>query len=118
VNARAKDRDGRPFGDWLSDELSRREWSQRLLARKVGVTSAAVSRWVRGLDTPGGANIAKIAGAFGLDAAVVMHRVNGSPGTVGFLAALEDDLTAEEMESVKSFVEFVRSRRGGNGQGS
>lgn len=112
MTSTAKPTAPQPFGDWLLDMLHRKDWSQRRLAREAGVTSAAVSRWVRGMDLPGAENIARIAAAFGLDPVVVMHRVNGSPPTLGYLAALEDDLTEEEMASVAAFAEYVKARRG------
>jgi transcriptional regulator with XRE-family HTH domain len=99
------------FGEWLQRQLDRREISQRLFARHVGVTSAAVSRWIRNMDVPSGVNPGRIAAALGLDAAIVMHRIAGAPHDPGFLAALEEQATPEEQQEIRDFAAFVLSRR-------
>lgn len=49
------------FSEWLSAQLADLDKSQTDLWKSVGVTSAAVSRWINGEDIPGTKNCIKIA---------------------------------------------------------
>lgn len=40
------------FSQWLIETLKARELSQAELARKIGITKAAVNRWTLGLSVP------------------------------------------------------------------
>ena len=41
-------------------ELVRRGWTQERIAAAVGCRQSAVSRWVKGIRTPGGVNMLKL----------------------------------------------------------
>jgi transcriptional regulator with XRE-family HTH domain len=61
------------FGLWLKTELSRRSMTHAEFADRVGVSRAAVSRWVRGERLPDGESIFRIAEAFNLDPDTIMR---------------------------------------------
>lgn len=75
-----------PFDQWLFGQLAVREWSQRTLARKVGVHHSAVGHWVAGRSVPDPPNSLKIAEAFGIEPDLVLaiagHRPLGMPQDV------------------------------------
>jgi transcriptional regulator with XRE-family HTH domain len=52
------------FGDWLREELARREMSMSELARRVGVSPGTVSRWVSNERKPDYRSCEVIARAF------------------------------------------------------
>ena len=56
------------FPDRLQELLRENKTSQRQLALKIGVTSATVSAWCRGLKQPTADNIAAVARIFGVSA--------------------------------------------------
>lgn len=56
------------FPERLQELLHENKISQRQLAREIGVTSAAVSAWCRGLKQPTADNIAAVAQFFGVTA--------------------------------------------------
>ena len=56
------------FPDRLQELLRENKTSQRQLALKIGVTSATVSAWCRGLKQPTADNIAPVPRSFGVSA--------------------------------------------------
>lgn len=68
------------FGLWLAGELAERDMNQTDLWRRIGVTSTAVSRWIKGDDLPGTKNCRKIADALRLDVNDVLKRAGHLPG--------------------------------------
>lgn len=53
------------FSEWLLDEMEKRNWSQADLARRAGLTRAAISNYVSG-KRPNGEAIDKLAKALQL----------------------------------------------------
>lgn len=53
------------FREWLKEKLKEKGLTQLELARRSGVSQAAISRWVRGLREPDEASIVKVAQALG-----------------------------------------------------
>lgn len=66
-------RDG-TFGEWLGRELEQRRMTQVELASRVGVSPAAVSRWVSGQRVPDILLTERIAAALGIDDDIVLAR--------------------------------------------
>jgi transcriptional regulator with XRE-family HTH domain len=50
------------FETWLAEEMRQRSLNNSGLGRKIGVSGAAVSRWLRGVRQPDEESIAKLAG--------------------------------------------------------
>lgn len=73
-----KSRNHRDFGVWLDRQLSRREWSQADLARRLNVQNATVSRWISGVRQPDTESCERIADVLFLDVdevlAIAGHR--------------------------------------------
>ena len=68
------------FGDWLRNELKRREWSVADLARRAGLDPSAVGRWARNDRVPSPDSCDLLADALGIDIDRVLvlagHRPN------------------------------------------
>lgn len=47
--------------------MARRAWNSAQLARRMGVSSGRVSRWLNGIDRPSSASAIKLADVFGAD---------------------------------------------------
>jgi transcriptional regulator with XRE-family HTH domain len=103
---------GNRFGEWLRNELSRHEWSQRMLAEKVGVSSGVVSRWVRGLDIPSSPSIIGIAAAFKVPAQVVMNQIGSAQSAEqhDFWTMLSSELDTEDLRDVQDFIDYKRAQ--------
>jgi len=63
------------FVAWLRDQLAARDWTDRELAERAGVSSAAVSRWMGGTRTPNASNIARLANALSIESDEVYARL-------------------------------------------
>lgn len=59
--------DNRRFGRWLDLTMTNREITGRHLARKLKVDDASVSRWRRGLATPGMDTVIRMAKILSVD---------------------------------------------------
>lgn len=99
------------FGDWLSVELGRHDWSQRKFAEMIGVANGTVSRWIRDADVPQGAQIISIAKALGVKPALVLsHFPNADPLDEDemFYANISGNLTDEEKRGVLAYLRGMR----------
>lgn len=67
------------FGDWLAREIEKRGLSQREVARKVGLSSGAISQVTTGKNFPGPDFCSAIARAFNLPADDVFRRAGLLP---------------------------------------
>ena len=66
------------FGPWLSATMRERGLSQAVLARRIGVDDAQVSRWRRGLVVPSVGHLQRIADALDVPR-VLLDRIAGYP---------------------------------------
>lgn len=104
------------FAAWLAEQLAEREMNQTDLWRRIGVTSAAVSRWLSGEDTPGTRNCRKIADAFRIDASEVLKRAGhlpGSPASPPPRMAVSEELAAEGrrlLDAARRVADLERQR--------
>lgn len=76
-----------PFGEWLEQRITERDWTLRQAAEAIGVEQSSVSRYINGVAAPSRANLRKIATAFGadrdeLEALIDAGRPPISPGRV------------------------------------
>jgi transcriptional regulator with XRE-family HTH domain len=53
--------------------------SQRELAEKVGISAQTISKYERGLDTPGSADLIRLAKAFGVRVEYFFRPINITP---------------------------------------
>jgi len=56
------------IGELIRTERQRRGWSQRFLARRLGITHGAISQWENGLTTPDLERIIDICSVFEISA--------------------------------------------------
>ncbi len=67
------------FGEWLNEELRRRDWSKADLARAAGVSAPHITRIMSGEQRPGNDVIVAIARALDRPPEEVFRRVAGLP---------------------------------------
>lgn len=67
-------RQAQQFGSWFSEQAASRGMNQGEIARHVGVTRQAVSRWVLGKERPRPETCVKIARAFDMSPQDVLAR--------------------------------------------
>lgn len=101
------------FRDWLTQELEKRHWSQRELARRSGVSQSAISLVMRG-NAPSADFCIAVAQAFGESYWKVLHLAGVIP-PLGeddpILAEILDigrSLTPEQREKLLEFAQFLR----------
>ena len=67
------------FSTWLLNELQQRDWSQADLARKSGLSRAAVSNIISNNRNPSPASCAAIAKAFKIQVETVLRQAGHLP---------------------------------------
>jgi transcriptional regulator with XRE-family HTH domain len=67
------------FARWVRSQLRRREWTEADLTRRLGVSTGAVSRWMRGDRRPSTHSCDLIADAFGVDTDLVLSLAGHRP---------------------------------------
>lgn len=65
------------FALWLRDQLAARNWRDRELAERTGVSTAAVSRWIGGSRTPSSNNVTRLANALSIQDEEIYTRLVG-----------------------------------------
>lgn len=98
---------------WLSQELARRGWSYRELARQADISNSLVSRTMTG-DVPFSADFCiKIAAALGISPVLVLVKAeilppqeSGNDLTLAEITDLVKHLTPENRADVLEYVRF------------
>lgn len=89
--------------------------SQKKLADAIGVAQSSINYWEKGQRTPSASAAQKLADYFNitLDELYDIDNTEDIPKTINTLAAHFDgnEFTAEELEEIKKFAEFVKSKR-------
>lgn len=106
------------FGDWLLQELEKRDWSQAKLARMTGVTRQAINAYInKRRTTPDAATIDGIAKAFGMSTQEVFRAAGLMPELptprdkyVDNLTYRLELLTDDQLEDVLKYIEFISTR--------
>lgn len=102
------------FGEWLEYELELRGWSQAILSRRTGLTSAAVSLLARDQTQPKAETCLAIAEALGIPPEVVMSHAGLLPPAKG-----DEDLATNEVLHImrqlppaegREILEYARMR--------
>src|SRR5687767_5881670 len=90
--------DDQTFGDWLRSELARRGMTMTALANEMGVSQAAVSRWVAGLRSPDVESSERMALVLGVPPEVVVEKAGHRRFHADRLAVLRGELAGIEAE--------------------
>jgi transcriptional regulator with XRE-family HTH domain len=85
----------REFRDWFAHELRRREWTQADFARRSGVATSVVSRWMNLQATPEPSSCDIIADVFGIDYDFVLAKAGHRSSLDGEASEALDELMAK-----------------------
>ncbi len=89
--------------------------SQKKLADAIGVAQSSINYWEKGQRTPSVAAAQKLADYFNitLDELYDIDNIDNIPESTNTLAAHfdGDEYTDEELEEIKRFAEYVKSKR-------
>lgn len=89
--------------------------SQKKLADAIGVAQSSINYWEKGQRTPSVAAAQKLADYFNitLDELYDIDDIDNIPESTNTLAAHfdGDEYTDEELEEIKRFAEYIKSRR-------
>jgi transcriptional regulator with XRE-family HTH domain len=108
------------LGKWLNEEIERRGWTQRELARRTqNVTQTTISRIISGQTSPEVDTLEGIARAFGLSLEEVMRKAgilpaftelpDGAKTWGGRLTELSDDLRPLAVAAMEAALRAVES---------
>ena len=118
------------LGDYMREKRKERDWSQRDLAAASGISNAEISRLEAGKrKEPSIVVLEKIAKALNTPMSEVMEHAGLIEAGKAFVEkyadtpissisaatvkspAITDDLTEEELEEVKRYIEYIKSKR-------
>lgn len=118
------------LGDYMREKRKEKEWSQRDLAAASGISNAEISRLEAGKrKEPSIAVLEKIAKALNTPMSEVMEQAGLIEAGKAFVEenadtpissisaatmespSITDDLTDEELEEVKRYIEYIKSKR-------
>lgn len=89
--------------------------SQKKLADAIGVAQSSINYWEKGQRTPSVAAAQKLADYFNitLDELYDIDDIDNIPESTNTLAAHfdGDEYTDEELEEIKRFAEYIKSKR-------
>lgn len=90
------------FGEFLIEQRKKRNLTQKEIAKKIGVSTAAVSKWERGLCLPELSKFEDIAKVFDMTLAEVMQCKEGDNSAESFSEVLRETInTSEEQHKYK-----------------
>ncbi len=118
------------LGDYMREKRKEKDWSQRDLANASGVSNAEISRLEAGKrKEPSIAVLEKIAKALNTPISEVLEHADLLEAGKAFVEkyadvpvssiiasttkspSLTDDLTDEEIEEVKRYIDYIKSKR-------
>lgn len=101
------------FGKWLQREVDRLGISMAEFSRQLGVSQAAVSRWVHGQNRPDVGSAIKIANVLGLDANVVFSKTGHAVEPTNRLESLRAKLVtlSADRESINHQLDALRRQK-------
>lgn len=86
------------FGPFLIEQRKKKELTQKEFAKKIGVSTAAVSKWERGLCLPEVSRFEDIAKVFDLNLIEVMQCKEGSASPEEYAGALTETISISEKQ--------------------
>ena len=91
------------FGEFLIEQRKKRNLTQKEIAKKIGVSTAAVSKWERGLCLPEISKFEDIAKVFDMTLAEVMQCKEEDNSAESFSEVLRETInTSEEQHKHKA----------------
>ncbi len=105
------------FSEWLLSELTKKNMTQQTLAQKSGITPAQISRVISGQRGLGEKSLTAIAHALNVSPITIFRKAGMLPPEGGETTNFEDweyllsQLTPDEQEEIKQFVELKIERR-------
>jgi len=111
------------FIKWLNEEMALRGWNQAELARKAGVSRAAISNILSSMRTPGPDLCGAIAQAFQIAPEVVFRKAGLLPESaesqmnedLADLVTTYNALSLEDRLTLKAFAKFLLYKKPGQG---
>lgn len=100
---------GEDFGHWLQRQLDRRGWRQAELARRIPISSGAVSHWIRNERIPDPESCDRIADVLGVDVDLVLTLAGHRPAT----EPIDPDDPVTELVSMIRRVQWNTDRLAG-----
>lgn len=95
------------FGPFLIEQRKKKELTQKELARKIGVSTAAVSKWERGLCLPELSRFEDIAKAFNLNLVEVMQCREGSASSEEYAGTLKETIRISEKQHKQKLRKII-----------
>lgn len=104
------------FGEWLREQIERREWQQADFAREGRFTTASVSRWINNEQLPTPQSCLRIASTLGVDDDIVLRAAGHKPATRArpprSFDDIIDELTAERPIAVPIIEQIASAGKG------
>ncbi len=91
------------FGTFFTEQRKKRELTQKEVAKKIKVSTAAVSKWERGLCLPEISKFEDIAKVFDLTLLEVMQCKEGSASPEKFTGVLTETISISEKQHKRKF---------------
>lgn len=99
------------FGERLKDLRKKRSLTQSQLGDKLNVTKASISGYENDTRSPDRETLVKIAEIFNVSTDYLLGRTDDKEKGPTLVAAhLDDDLTEEQIDEVKNFIDFIKQR--------
>lgn len=99
------------FGERLKDLRKKRSLTQSQLGEKLNVTKASISGYENDTRSPDRETLVKIAEIFNVSTDYLLGRTDDKEKAPTLVAAhLDDDLTEEQLDEVKNFIDFIKQR--------
>ena len=99
------------FGERLKDLRKKRSLTQSQLGEKLNVTKASISGYENDTRSPDRETLVKIAEIFNVSTDYLLGRTDDKEKSPTLVAAhLDDDLTEEQLDEVKNFIDFIKQR--------
>lgn len=104
------------FSDWLGQQMRAASLTEAALARSVGVSQQAVSRWHTGLARPSGVRIGKLASALGTSVEEIIRQLerDGEAGKLRPEPKKDRDLERQVLEltgRVERLEQLLRAQK-------
>jgi transcriptional regulator with XRE-family HTH domain len=104
------------FGDWLLQELEKRDWSQSDLVKNAGISRGTLSNIISGNRGVGFDSLLAIAHAFKISPISIFRKAGilpegGDEASFADYNHLLSQLTTEEQEEIRQIMEMKIERR-------